>query len=204
MANADFRLLRDIYISFFKLGCVSFGGGYSMIPLIEREVVDNRKWVDKEKVVDIFAVAESLPGAIALNASTFVGCSVAGTPGAIAALLGNVTPSVVIVLVLSILFSKFSTYPEVKSAFRAIYPVIVGLILYAAYKIGRTAIKDIIGVFIAVAVFIASLFLHIEPIPLIIAGAVIGIAISCIKPIINAKSNTKISAKVEKTDDGSV
>lgn len=120
-----------------------------MIPLIEREVVEKKRWVEKEKIVDIFAVAESLPGATALNTSAFVGYSVAGIPGAIFALLGNMTPSIIIVLTLSILFIKFSTYTAVKAAFKGIYPVIVGLIAYASYKIGKTAIKDRTGVIIA-------------------------------------------------------
>ncbi len=181
MLKDKLKLLIQIYISFFKLGAVSFGGGYSMIPLIEREVVDNKKWVEKEKIVDIFAVAESLPGAIALNASTFVGYAVAGIPGAIAALLGNVTPSVTIVITLSALFSKLSAYPVVKSIFKAIYPVIVGLILYAAYKIGKTAVKDFTCLIFAAAAFAASMFLHLDPIPLIIAGIVCGLAVSRIK-----------------------
>lgn len=152
-----------------------------MIPLIEREVVENKKWVEKEKIVDIFAVSESLPGAIALNASTFVGFSVAGFRGALAALLGNVTPSIAIVLTLSALFSRYSSNPLVKAAFRGIYPVIVGLIIYAAYKIGKTALKDGIGFIIAIATLIGSLYFKIEPIPLIVAGAMAGIVISSIR-----------------------
>lgn len=181
MISNKFKQLSEIYISFFKLGCVGFGGGYSMIPLIEREVVEEKKWVGKEKIVDVFAVSESLPGATALNTSAFVGYSVAGIPGAIAALLGNMTPSVVIVLVLSTLFAKFSSYPAVKSAFKGIYPVIVGLVSYAAYKIGKTAIKDLTGLIIAVLAFCGSLFFNLEPIPLIISGAAAGLAINSVR-----------------------
>lgn len=123
MKLENLKLLLQIYISFLKLGFVSFGGGYSVMPLIQIEVVENRKWVEREKIVDIFAVSGSLPGAIALNSSTFVGYSVARIPGALAALLGNVTPSVFIVLILNILFTKYGAYPGVKSAFRGIYPV---------------------------------------------------------------------------------
>lgn len=191
MIKNKLKLLIQIYISFFKLGAVSFGGGYSMIPLIEREVVDNKKWVEKEKIVDIFAVAESLPGAIALNASTFVGYAVAGIPGAIAALLGNVTPSVTIVITLSALFSKLSAYPVVKSIFKAIYPVIVGLILYAAYKISKTAVKDFTGLIIAAAAFAVSMFLHMDPIPVIIAGIVGGLAINWIKSLGTGRKKKK-------------
>jgi chromate transporter len=189
MKNNKLKLLIEIYISFLKLGCVGFGGGYSMIPLIEREVVEEKKWVDKEKIVDIFAVAESLPGATALNSSAFVGYSVAGVPGAIAALLGNMMPSVIIVLIMSTIFVKYSTYPGVRAAFRGIYPVILGLITYAAYKIGKTAIRDVIGIIIAVLAFIGALFLHLEPIPLIIAGAAAGITISYVKVFLRVRKH---------------
>lgn len=181
MSKGNIKQLREVYFTFLKLGCVGFGGGYSMIPLIEREIVDKKKWVEKEKIVDIFAVAESLPGATALNTSAFVGYSIARIPGAISALLGNVTPSVIIVLTLSILFQKYSSIPEVKAAFRGIYPVIVGLILYAAYKIGKSAVKDVTGIIIVVLTFGLSLFLHVEPIPLIIAGAIVGVTIMTIR-----------------------
>ena len=132
MSKDKLKLLSQIYISFLKLGSMSFGGGYAMIPLIEREAVEEKKWVEKEKLVDVFAVSESLPGAIALNSSAFVGYTVAGTPGAVAALAGNLTPSVIIVLTLSVLFARYSDNPVVSSAFSGIYPVITGLILYAA------------------------------------------------------------------------
>ncbi|MCX8130980.1 MAG: chromate transporter [Clostridia bacterium] len=197
MKKNKVRLLLEIYVSFLKLGCVGFGGGYSMIPLIEREMVEEKKWVDKEKIIDIFAVAESLPGATALNSSAFVGYSIAGIPGALVALLGNMTPSVVIVLSMSILFMQFSTYPAVKAAFRGIYPVILALITYAAYKIGKTAIRDAIGIIIAVLAFIGALFFHLEPIPLIIAGAAAGIAISYVKAFFIVKKNAGNGIKGE-------
>jgi chromate transporter len=200
MKNERQKLLLEIYISFLKLGCFGFGGGYSMIPLIEREVVEEKKWVDKEKIVDIFAVAGSLPGAAALNSSAFVGYSVTGIPGAIAALVGNVTPSVIIVLTLSILFVKYSTYHVVKAAFQGIYPVIIGLILYAAYKFRKTAILDVAGVVIATVSFIGALFLHLEPIPLIIAGAVAGLCISYLKSFFAVRKHAKAEFVVKERE----
>lgn len=178
-----FSLLMEIFVTFFKLGCISFGGGYSMIPLIEREAVEEKKWVDKEKIVDIFAVAESLPGAIALNSSAFVGFSVCGIPGAIAALLGNMTPSVVIILSLSVIFDKIKDNSYVISAFRGIKPAIIGLISYAAYKIGKTAIKDPLCIAIAILSFVCAIILHIEPVKIIISGALLGILLTYIKNI---------------------
>ncbi len=178
------KLILEIFTTFLKLGCFSFGGGYAMIPLIEREVVEEKKWIEKEKVIDIFAVAESLPGAIALNSSAFVGYSVAGIPGAIAALLGNLTPSVIIVLTLSILLRQFNDNIYVQKAFLGIRPAIIGLISYAGYKIGKTAIKDLFGWIVMIIAFIGALFMNIPPIPLIIFGAVVGISYTTVSNVI--------------------
>lgn len=199
MSKSKWKLLAEIYTTFLKLGSISFGGGYSMIPLIEREVVDEKKWVDKERIVDIFAVSESLPGAIALNSSAFVGYAVAGIPGAVAALLGNMTPSVLIVLTLSVLFSKISTYPVVKSAFRGVYPAIVGLIAYAAFKIGKTAIKDILCILIAIAAFCMVMFWHFDPVGVILGGAAAGLMLTFVRHLLPVRAAVKKAQKGDKT-----
>ena len=188
LMKKNIKMLGEIYNTFLKLGFTGFGGGFSIIPLVEREVVEEKKWVDKEKMIDIFAISSSLPGATALNASAFAGYAVCGIPGAIAALLGNMTPSVIIVLVLSVVYSQISTYSVVKSAFRGIYPVIVGLISYAAYKIGKTAIADVVGILLAIATLVCAIFFSTDPIPLIIAGAVIGILITIIRQLLNKRN----------------
>ena len=157
-----------------------------MIPLIEREIVGKKEWVEKEKIVDIFSVAGSLPGAIALNTSAFVGYYVAGIPGAICALLGNMTPSVIIVLTISILFLKFSTYTAVKAAFKGIYPVIVGM-------------KDITCILIAIVAFGLSLFFDVEPIPIIIVGAIAGIVIVAIR---STKAYKSLKQPITKDGEG--
>lgn len=190
------KFLAKIYITFLKLGSMSFGGGYAMLSLMEREVVEQKKWVEKEKIVDIFAVSESLPGAIALNSSAFVGFSIAGIPGAIAALLGNLTSPVVIVLALTIVFTQFRNLPAVKSAFTGIYPAIVGLVAYAAFKIGKTAIKDFIGIIIMITAFAVATFVHnISPIPIIISGAVAGICITSLKSVLSIPKSDKQNTK---------
>jgi chromate transporter len=189
MTKNSLKLLIEIYITFFKLGSISFGGGYSMIPLIEHEVVDEKKWLDKDKIIDVFAISQSIPGAIAMNASGFVGYSIAGIPGAIAAMIGNVTPSVVIVLTLVAVFSKISTYPIVKAAFRGVYPVIVSMIAFAAYKIGKTAIQDLICAGIAIIAFGLILFLNFDPIVVIILSAAAGLILALVNHFQRFKKN---------------
>jgi chromate transporter len=177
----NIKLLWEIYVTFLKLGTFGFGGGYSLIPLIEREIVENKKWISKEDLIDSFAVAECLPGAIALNASGFVGYSVAKVPGAIFAMFGNLTSPVVIVLTLSILFASFSSYEIVQNAFNGVRPAIIGLITYSAYKIGKTALKDTTCFVIAILTFIGVLFLNLHPILLILCGAISGFVLTNIK-----------------------
>jgi len=159
-----------------------------MIPLIEREVVEEKKWIDREKIIDIFAVAESMPGAIALNSSGFVGYSINGIAGSVAALLGNLTPPVLIVLTLSVLFSTFSSNPIVQRAFLGIRPAIIGLISYAAYKIGKTAIKDFKCLIIMIVAFCAVLFFHIHPVLMILFGAAAGIILTSIGNVVHFKN----------------
>lgn len=193
--NNNLSKLIEIYSVFFKLGSISFGGGYAMIPLIEREVVEEKKWLDKERVIDIFAVAESLPGAIGINSSALVGFSVKGIPGALAATLGNITPSVIIVLILSILFVEFSTYAVVQSAFNGIRPAIIGLISYAAYKIGKTAIKDFTCIVIMILAFCAIMFFKVHPIIIIVSGAICGLSIVSVKAALAAGQEFKRDKK---------
>jgi len=179
------------YFSILKLGSISFGGGYAIVSLMEREVVEEKKWVDNETIVDIFAVAQSLPGAIALNSSAFVGYAIAGIPGSLIALMGNLTSPVIIILILSLIFSKIRDLPAIEAAFKGIYPAIVSLIAYAGYKIGKTAIKDITGFGMMLAALLISVVFKIPPIPLIIAGAVLGIILTASKTRISCRNETK-------------
>jgi chromate transporter len=181
----NLRLLAEIYLTFLKLGSVSFGGGYAIISLIQHEVVENKKWIDKEKIVDIFAVAQSLPGAIALNSSAFVGYYIAGIPGAVFALFGNLTPSVLIMLSLSVLFLKYKENTNVLKAFSGIRPVVVGLIIYAAYRVGKVSLKDFFSIFLAAASLIIVLFFNISVITVIITGIASGLLLFLVKRIFN-------------------
>lgn len=178
--TTDTSLLK-IYITFFKLGSISFGGGYAMVPLIEREVVTRNQWVEQEQIIDIFAVAGCLPGAIGLNASALVGYHIANIRGALAAILGSLCPSIIIVLTLSILFARFSTYPAVQAAFYGIRPAVIALIVFAAYKMGRTAIKDGIGMGIAILAFGGMVYGDLHPMLLIAVGGLIGLGVMYIK-----------------------
>lgn len=173
--------LPAIFMCFLKIGPVTFGGGYAMIPLIEREVVEKRRWLTSEDVTDVFAVAESIPGAIAINSATFIGYRLAGFPGAVAAMLGVLLPTFVIVLLLSVFFLQVRDHPKVEAAFQGIRAAIVALICYAGYKIGKTAVFDKTTLGVAIAT-VAMLFLpHLHPALMIAGGFFVGMALVALR-----------------------
>ncbi|MEH7178517.1 chromate transporter [Neobacillus vireti] len=170
-----------IFWTFFKIGPVTFGGGYAMIPLIEREVVHKKKWLKIEDVTDVFALAESIPGAIAINSSTFIGYRIGGIRGAVAALLGIFLPTFFIVVVLSIVFLQIQGNPKIEAAFQAIRASIVALIVYAGYMIGKSAIIDKTTLCISVGAIFILLFFHLHPVLLILFGIFLGIMLVKVK-----------------------
>lgn len=177
MGKGNIKKLIEIFTAFFKIGCFTFGGGYAMIPLIEKEIVENKRWVTDEEVVDVFAVAQSMPGAIAINTSTFIGYKIAGRKGAVIATFGVVLPSFIIITLIAAFFGKFQDNPLVKAAFDGIRPVIVGLILMAAIKMAKASIKDKTGAIITAASTILIVFFDIHAILTIIGGVLIGLII---------------------------
>lgn len=175
----ELKQLFQIFWTFFKMGPVTFGGGYAMIPLIEKEVVDKKKWLKSEDVTDVLALSQSIPGAVAINSATFIGQRIGGVRGAIAAMLGISLPTFLIVLGLGIVYSLIQDNPKVEAAFLSIRASIVALIVYAAIKIAKTALidKSTFGLFV---VGVPALF-FIHPIFAILMGALIGIILSSMK-----------------------
>lgn len=193
MKATPWKLLLEIFLTFFKIGPVTFGGGYAMIPLIEREVVENKKWVKLEDVTDVFALSESVPGAIAINSATFIGFRIAGVRGAFAAMLGILLPTFLIIIGLSITFQYFKDNPKVEAAFVGIRPAIVALITFAAYKIGKMALVDKTTLVTALVTLICLLILPIHPLVIIVSGAIAGIIMVKIRDLIG------LTTKLEET-----
>lgn len=177
----DWKRIASIFLTFLKIGPVTFGGGYAMIPLIEREVVTRKKWVGVKDVTDIFAVAESCPGAIAINSSTFIGYRIAGVPGAVAAMAGVALPTFLIVVGLSVAFLFFKDNPKVAAAFEGIRPAIVALIVFAGFKIGKMAILDKTTLTVAAMTVVILLSIHIHPVLMIVSGGFAGIILVLVK-----------------------
>jgi len=175
---------------------MTFGGGFAMIPIMEDEMVNKKKWLSKENLVDIFAVSQSLPGAIAVNSATFVGYQIGGIPGGLAALLGIILPTFGIIILLGALLGSFQHNIHVQAALQGIRPVVVALIASAAYKMSKVSIVDKTCLAIS-AVCILSLlsFKSLNLIFVIFLGAILGIIIMKVKEIQN--QNLDISQKKE-------
>lgn len=168
----------DLFITFAKVGVMTFGGGYAMLPILERELVENKGWATNEELLDYYAVGQCTPGIIAVNTATFVGNKLAGTPGGIVASLGIVFPSLVIITVIAGLISNFADVPAVKSAFAGIRVCVCVLILNAVIKLWKNAVKDKIAIVVFAAVFLLSFFFNISPVIFVIVCAAAGIAVS--------------------------
>lgn len=128
-----------LFLTFFKIGSFTLGGGYAMIPLVQREVVEREEWIPQEEFLDLIALAQSAPGVIAINTAVFVGYKIAGWKGLIAAVLGAVLPSFCIILAIATCFTHFRDYPQVEAIFKGIRPAVVALIAAPLYKMGKSA-----------------------------------------------------------------
>lgn len=176
------KLMLELFMTFFKISPITFGGGFAMIPIMEEELVNKKKWIGKEEIVDIFAVCQSVPGAIAVNSATFVGYQIGGIPGALVSLLGIVIPTFVIIIILGALLASFQHNIHVQAALQGIRPVVVALIASAAFKMSKVSLVDKVCVSLfAVCVLALMLFKSLNLILVIFAGAFLGVMIVKVK-----------------------
>lgn len=163
----------SLFITFLKIGAFTFGGGYAMIPLIEREVIDNRRWVERQDFLDLLTLAQSAPGPIALNTAVFVGYKLRGFWGAVTAVMGIVVPSFAIILCVAILFADVRHNPWVDAAFKGMRPAVVALIVFPIWKLSKRLAWPWWGVIAASA--LAVWWLHWSPIYILLVAALVGI-----------------------------
>lgn len=171
----------SIFWTFFKIGPVTFGGGYAMIPVIEREVVDKRQWITPAEMSGVLSVAGAAPGGIGVNAASFIGYRLAGIPGAAAAVAGITLPTFIIIFLLSIGFTQVYDYPKVTAALQGIQAAIAALIILSAYNMGKSSVVDRTTMATAAGTVVLLLVFQMSPIALIAAGLVIGHVIVLIK-----------------------
>ena len=171
-------LLLDLFCAFFRIGLFTFGGGYAMLTLLQREIVEKKHWATEEELLDYFAVGQCTPGIIAVNTATFVGFKEKKLPGAIFATLGIVSPSLVIITVIAALLSNFAHIAAVQNAFAGIRVAVCVLILNSIVKLWKKSVVDKLTLGVFIAVFLGSVLLsHVSPVVFIVAAAVLGIVV---------------------------
>ncbi len=180
MKKSKLKLCLQLLLSFMKIGIVTFGGGYAMIPIIENETSKKRKWVSGEDLLDIVAISESTPGPIAICAASFIGYRVVGVIGAFMATLGVVLPSFVIIFLISIFLREFSSYDIVKYAFTGIRAGVLALIIKAVISMFKKAPKNILAYVIMALSFSLTILFSTNVLVIILSSAVVGIVASYI------------------------
>ena len=171
----DYKRLWSLFLTFFKIGAFTFGGGYAMIPLIQREAVENKKWITDDDILEIIAIAESTPGPIAINSATFVGYRTCGFLGAVCATLGVVLPSFVIILLISYVLEAFRQLRAVQYAFNGIRVGVLALLFKALWTMFRKSPKVWAAYVIMAAAFVLTSFFNINILLVIIGCAVFGL-----------------------------
>lgn len=168
--------------AFMKVGALTFGGGYAMLPILQKDIVERYGWASEEEIMDYYAMAQCLPGIIMINTSVFIGRKHKGTPGGIVAGVASALPSLVIITIIAMCLNAFADYPVVKNAFAGIRVCVVVLIVNAVVKLWKSAIVDWLSlVLIFAPVCALSLFTKISPVILVVAAAVLGVVFSQIK-----------------------
>lgn len=169
--------LLSLFLTFAKVGIMTFGGGYAMLPILQREVVENKGWATDEELTDYFAIGQCTPGVIAVNTATFIGQKHRGILGGIVATLGVVFPSLVIIAALAGVITTFSHLAWVQHAFAGIRVCVCVLIFNAVLKLWKGAVKDVWGLVIFLVILALSVFTKLSPIIYVLAAAVAGLLI---------------------------
>jgi len=167
-----------MFLSFFKIGAFTFGGGYAMIPLIQKEVVDDNEWISKEEFTDILVISQSFPGALAVNTSLFIGYKIRGVIGALVALLGTIIPSFLIILAVASSFSYFRDIPIVDNVFKGITGAVPVLVLIAVKSLSESVKKSTTNIIITIICVVSIVFFNVHPVIMIFLSALYGIFFS--------------------------
>lgn len=174
------KTLIDLFITFAKIGAITFGGGYAMLPILQREVVENKGWASDEELADYYAIGQCTPGVIAVNVATFIGRKKAGISGSITATIGVVFPSVVIISMLAGVIQTYSHLEWVKHAFAGIRVCVCVLIFNAVLKLFSKAVIDIPTTIIYAAVLACAVFLNLSPVLFVILAGTAGVILKVI------------------------
>ena len=168
------NIYLDLFLTFAKVGVCTFGGGYAMLPILQREVVEKKGWATEEELTDYFAVGQCTPGIIAVNTATFIGYKYRGVPGGVLATLGVVFPSIVIITAIAAFLSNFADIPVVRHALAGINAAVVALIASSVLKLAKSNLKNAVSIGIFLAGLVLAFFLKLSPVVLIVSAGLVG------------------------------
>ena len=167
------KVLFDLFRAFFTIGALTFGGGYAMLPMLEREIVSKHKWATSEELLNYFAIGQCTPGVIAVNTATFVGHKIQGVVGGIVATLGVVAPSIVIITIIALVLENFMDILWVQHAFAGIRVAVCALITASVVKLFKSNVKKNWHITLAVAAFVVVALLKLSPVYVVVGCAVL-------------------------------
>ncbi len=171
------RQIPDLFLTFARVGVTTFGGGYAMLPVLQREVVEAKQWATEEELADIYAIGQCTPGVIAVNVSTYIGYKKGRLPGAVAATLGVVFPSLVIITLITALIRNFSGIAWVQHALAGIRACVCALVFSSVIKLAKKAVPDLPAFLVFAAVFLLSLFTDVSNVVWVVAAGAAGVMI---------------------------
>lgn len=169
--------LVSLFFTFFKIGAVTFGGGYAMLPILERELVDKRHWTTNEALLDYYAISQTTPGIIAVNVATFVGHKKRGVAGGIAATLGIITPSIIIITIIASFISNFENIEWVQKALKGVNVAVCALLTYSVFNLTKKTVKKWWHVIFYAAAFSLVYFFKVNSVIIILVSALSGICL---------------------------
>ena len=188
---SSFYTMLLYYWTWCKIGLFTFGGGYAILPMIDKEVVQKRRWAENDEVMDYYAIGQSLPGIIAVNTAVFIGYKKAGAKGAVASALGVISPSIVLVTLVAALLGGFQEIPVVRHALSGVRIGVCVLMAATIVQLGKNAVKSVAGAAICLAAFALSYFAGVNIALLVVLSAVAGIVVMTVKEKRRAKADTK-------------
>ena len=171
------KIYWELFITFFRMGAITFGGGYAMLPILQREVVDGKGWCTDQELTDYYAIGQCTPGIIAVNTATFIGFKQKGVPGGIVATYGLVAPSFIVIGLIAALLQNFADYAVVQNAFAGIRVAVTVLILNAVVKLLRSSVVDRLTCCIFLTVAAAAWFFDLSPVVFVLLAGALGIAV---------------------------
>lgn len=171
----------NLFLTFARIGVCTFGGGYAMLPILQREIVDKRGWATDTELMDYYAIGQCTPGVIAVNTATFIGCKTHGVRGAVCATAGMIFPSLVIITVIAAGIQQFAHMAVVQHAFSGIRIAVCALVLQSVWKMAKNGVVDVLTAAILLVTFVLVAFLGLSPVAAVLLAAAAGIAAGLVR-----------------------